>query len=176
MNTVTSIRSRLLAFERRAYNSLRVLADRRVAVRARRLGHKPRPQHLLTGERGEDAAFFHLCALGYTVIARRWRAQRLPGDLDLVAWDGDTLVIFEVKTRTAHDLAPAETHVDEGKRRTLRRMAISFLAQFTQSDRARIPVRFDVLSVYLNTGGADEFEHFPNAFPRANPVRTRTRW
>jgi putative endonuclease len=173
----TAIAARFIALESRAYTSLRTLADRRLATRAKRLGQKQKPPHLLTGERGEDAAFFHLRSLGYTVTARRWRAQRLPGDLDLVAWDGNTLVIFEIKTRTARDLAPAETQVDEPKRRVLRRMAASYLGQFPESDRRRIPLRFDVLSVYLNSEGPPEFEHFPDAFPRANPPRRhRPRW
>ena len=169
MQLANSIRSQIHALGRRAYTSLRALADRRLSSRAQRLGHKSRPRHLVIGERGEDAAFFYLRDLGYTVVARRWRAQRLPGDLDLVAWDGDTLVLFEVKTRTAHDLAPAETQVDEGKRRMLRRMASAYLGQFPEPYRASIPLRFDILSVYFGPAGAT-FEHFPNAFSRANPA------
>ncbi len=84
------LNSLAIAFDR-AYVALRSFADRK----------SPKPPHLLTGERGEDAAYFHLRGLGYTVVARRWRTERLAGDLDLVAWDGSTLVIFEVKTRTA---------------------------------------------------------------------------
>jgi putative endonuclease len=164
------------ALERRLYTPLRAIADRRAATRAARLGERPKPPHLLIGEQGEDAAFFHLRSLGYTITARRWRSQRLPGDLDLVAWDGPTLVVFEIKTRTVRDFAPAETQVDEGKRRALRRMTASYLAQFPEADRRRIPIRFDVLSVYLRPSGAPEFEHFPNAIPRTESSRRRNRW
>jgi len=145
-----------LATERRVYFILQHLAGRRSSG-------NPRPQHLLTGERGEDAAYFHLRSLGYTVVARRWRADRIKGDLDLVAWDGDTLVVFEVKTRTARDLAAAETQVDLYKQRTLRRMAAAYLRQIPEHHRDRVPIRFDVLSVYLLPRGA-EFEHFRDAF------------
>ncbi len=146
------------------YLRLRALADRRQAARALRRDRSPKPQHLLTGERGEDLAYFHLRQLGFTIVARRWHSARLRGDLDLVAWDGDTLVIFEVKTRTAQDFAPAETAVDQEKQRMLRRMALAYRRRLPEPWRDDIPVRFDVLSVYdLPTG--PEFDHIRSAFP-----------
>jgi putative endonuclease len=167
-----SLSALTLAFERRATTSLRALADHREARRAIGAGKNPKPAHLLTGERGEDAAFFHLRALGYTIVARRWRAERLRGDLDLVAWDGDTLVVFEVKTRTARDLAPAEAEVDQYKQQVLRRMATAYLRQLPEPYRASVPVRFDVLSVYLVSVQA-EFDHFRDAFPLTAPAPRR---
>jgi putative endonuclease len=145
-----------LALERRTYTWLRALADRRSSV----------PPHLLLGERGEDAAFFHLRSLGYTVVARRWRSERLAGDLDLVAWDGATLVIFEVKSRSLRGIAPAEMAVDEHKQEMLRKMASAYLRQVPELHRESIQVRFDVLSVYFDSGEA-VFEHRRNAFFRA---------
>jgi putative endonuclease len=153
-----------LSLERRAYTALRSFADRKSL----------KPPHLLTGERGEDAAYFHLRGLGYTIVARRWRAERLRGDLDLVAWDGPTIVIFEVKTRTARDLAPADTAVDAHKQQTLRGMASAYLRQFPGSVRGSIPLRFDILSVYLLSTGT-EFEHILDAFPRVEPAYGRGR-
>ena len=153
-----SIASLTLALERRLYTRLRARADRRSAL----------PPHLLTGERGEDAAFFHLRGLGYTIVARRWRSERLSGDLDLVAWDGPTLVIFEVKTRTSRGITPAEFAVDPYKQKLLRRMASAYLRQIPEAHRTSVPVRFDVLSVYMLPGPQGvqvEFEHLPNAFP-----------
>jgi len=156
------MRFALLALERRLHTHLRARADRK----------SPLPPHLLTGQRGEDAAFFHLRDLGYTIVARRWRSERLSSDLDLVAWDGDTLVFFEVKTRTAHDMAPAETAVDPHKQRQLRLMATAYLRQLPEPYRDNVPLRFDVLSVYI-LPASTEFEHFPNAFPRHAPLRRR---
>ncbi len=146
------------------YLALRRVADRRVATRAARAGRPPQPRHLLTGERGEDLAYFHLCRRGYTVVARRWHSARLRGDLDLVAWDGDTLVIIEVKTRSAHDFVSAETAVTEPKQRMLRRMAMAFRQRFPEPWRDLVPLRFDILSVYDLSSGP-EFEHLHNAFP-----------
>lgn len=158
------LRSSFLSLERRIFLRLRSLADRRLATRAARRNQRPKPSHLLTGERGEDHAFFHLRSLGYTIVARRWVSARVRGDLDLVAFDGDTLVIVEVKTRTARDLFPAEAQVDPAKQRQLRRMTAAWLAQLPARHRSRLPVRFDILSVYLLTDTAD-FEHIRNAFP-----------
>jgi len=152
----------VVEIERRLWMTLRALADRCV----------PQAAHLLTGERGEDAAFFHLRALGYTVVARRWRSERLAGDLDLVAWDGDTLVVVEVKTRTARDFSPAEAAVEGYKKVMLRRMARAYVQQIPEAWRASVPVRFDVLAVYLLPSG-DEFEHFREAFSRDEPRPSR---
>jgi putative endonuclease len=126
----------------------------------------PRPQlapHLETGLAGERAALFELGRRGYVVVARRWTSTRYRGDLDLIAWQGGCLCFIEVKTRTAHDIAPAESAVDLDKRRTLRTLARAYLRGFPDRERATIPTRFDVVSVYL-LGGRPEFQFFPAAF------------
>jgi putative endonuclease len=155
-----------LSLERRIYTRLRDRADRRSLL----------PPHLLTGQRGEDSAFFHLRSLGYTIVARRWHASRVKGDLDLVAWDGPTLVIFEVKTRTARDLAPAESQVDDLKQLQLRKLAAAYLKRLPELHRASVRVRFDILSVYLLLSGQEfehVFEHIQDAFPLLAPSRPR---
>jgi putative endonuclease len=44
------------------------------------------PQHLLTGRRGEDEAYFYLRRQGYVIVARNWRS---PGTAaNLIWWDG----------------------------------------------------------------------------------------
>ncbi|MGC9159413.1 MAG: YraN family protein [Terracidiphilus sp.] len=129
---------------------------------ARRGGSGQVVPHLATGIDGEDAALFYLRRKGYTVVARRWSSGELPGDVDLIAWQGTALCFIEVKTRTAHDDAPAEIAVDAQKRRLLRRLARAYLAQLPAEPVPR--VRFDVLSVYLVPGQKKEFVHFENAF------------
>lgn len=119
--------------------------------------------HLQTGLAGERAALFELGRRGYVVVARRWTNSRYRGDLDLIAWHNDRLCFIEVKTRTARDIAPAESSVDDDKRRTLRRLARAYLRSFPSRERDRIPTRFDIISVYL-LGGTPEFAFFPGAF------------
>jgi putative endonuclease len=131
-------------------------------VARQRGGTKALAAHLATGIAGETAAFFHLRRKGYTVVARRWSSGELPGDLDLIAWQGPMLCIVEVKTRTAHDASPAEIAVDSRKRHTLRRLARRYIHQLPQE--AAPPVRFDVISVYLVPGQQKELRHFESAF------------
>jgi putative endonuclease len=131
-------------------------------IARRRGGASALPAHLETGIEGEDAAFFYLRRKGYTVVARRWSSGNVPGDVDLIAWQGPMLCMIEVKTRTSHDLTPAEVAVDSHKRQTLRRLARQYVRQLPQETAP--PVRFDVLSVYLVPGEEEEFVHFENAF------------
>jgi putative endonuclease len=120
------------------------------------------PAHLITGLDGETAAFFYLRRNGYTMVARRWASGELPGDIDLIAWQGPMLCFIEVKTRTARDITPAEVAVDDHKRKVLRRLAHQYVHQLPQNSAP--PVRFDVLSVYLIPGEKKEFVHFEGSF------------
>jgi putative endonuclease len=120
------------------------------------------PAHLLTGLDGERAAYFYLRRKGYTIVARRWSAGNLPGDIDLIAWRGPVLCFVEVKTRTAHDITPAEVAVDAQKRAVLRRLARRYIRQLPVETAP--PVRFDVASVYLVPGEAKDIRHFEGAF------------
>jgi len=130
-----------------------------------RLGRSPRAApHLLLGLRGEREALFELRRLGYTVVARRWTSPKLRGDLDLVAWDGEWLCFVEVKTRSQRNaMIPAEVAVDRHKQTMLRRMAQVYLGRFPEEKRGNIPIRFDVMAVYLN-GHDRPFELFRGAF------------
>jgi putative endonuclease len=120
------------------------------------------PAHLITGIQGEEAACSFLRQKGYIVVARRWSAGNVPGDLDLIAWQGPLLCIAEVRTRTAHDITPAEATIDGHKRKVLRRLAHHYLRQLPC---AAVPqVRFDEISVYIEPGQKPEITHFENAF------------
>ena len=132
----------------------------RLATRLRRT--QPIAPHLATGMRGERIAYFHLRRLGYTIVARRWRSARLRGDMDLIAWEDDWLCFVEVKTRTSHAVEPAEAAVDADKRTMLRRMAREYLRLL--EDPEKIPVRFDVVSVYCEGNTAPQIELFRGAF------------
>jgi len=139
----------------------RALAGLEWAARRRR-GAEELPAHLATGIDGETAAFFYLRRKGYTLVARRWSSGTLPGDVDLIAWQGPMLCFIEVKSRTARDASPAEIAVDEHKRKILRRLARAYVRQLPQETAP--PVRFDVLSVYLLPGKEKEFQHFEGSF------------
>ena len=138
-------------------------------MRARSCGQRagqqrPAAAAVELGLQGEREALFELRRQGYIVVARRWTSSRMRGDLDLVAWEGEWLCFIEVKTRSGRTaMAPAETAVDHEKQRMLRRMAHAYLRGFPEETRREIPVRFDVIAVYLGDGGR-EFELFRGAF------------
>src|SRR5579859_5646907 len=125
-----------------------------------------RSPHLVTGERGEEAAFFYLRRQGFTVVAQRWNDGPLPGDIDLIAWQGDVLCFVEVKTRTTKDVATASFAVDREKRRILRRLAGHYLRHLPDSEdpEARPQTRFDIVTVYELPGKPREIQLIPAAF------------
>ena len=122
-----------------------------------------RPEHLRTGVRGEEEAYFFLRKQGYVVIARNYRSPRSRSELDLVGWDGDMLCFIEVKTRTRRDIQPAEVAVDPEKQRDLSRVAREFLRKIEGNPG----FRFDIVSVYFEAGAEPAIELFRNAFPLA---------
>jgi putative endonuclease len=129
-------------------------------------GRRKEAAHLETGRRGERAAYFYLRRRRFVVVARGWRSGIVRGDLDLIAWEGDTLCFIEVKTRTTRAVATAEASVDEDKRRNLRRLARHYLRQLPDRDRnaGDVPVRFDILSIYFEEGKSPDFDLFRAAF------------
>jgi putative endonuclease len=131
----------------------------------------PQARHIKTGRRGEDQAYFHLRKMGYIIVARNWRAVRHRGELDLIGWDQHVLCFIEVKTRTSRDVKPAEAAVDREKRYQVARMAREYLRRL----RPGIPIRFDVVSVYLEPDQRTEIQVFKNAYSwrSMNPARYR---
>ena len=99
------------------------------------------------GRRGEDLAHRFLRRQGYVIVARN---HRLPGgdaEADLIAWDGETLVIIEVKSRQNEDFGPPERAIDEEKQAHIRRVARAY-ARKTDTPWER--VRCDVVTVVID--------------------------
>ena len=80
-------------------------------------------------------------------MARNWRARSGAGELDLVGWDGPTLVFVEVKARTSGAAGPPEEAVSPNKQKRIIRAAKEYLRQL---GRKPVDCRFDVVSVSLN--------------------------
>jgi putative endonuclease len=106
------------------------------------------------GEYGEKLACRLLTGQGMTLLARRWRCAQ--GEIDIVAVDGDCLVVCEVKTRRSVLAgAPAEA-VTAVKLARLRRLAAAWLEQ---QSRTFPEVRIDVVAVLVPHRGAAQLEH-----------------
>lgn len=103
-------------------------------------------QHAQLGRRGEDAAAAHVARLGWRVLDRNWHPADLGlrGELDLIALDGTTLVVCEVKTRSGGGAGPAVGGVTPRKLAQLRRLAGAWLAEHPA---VAATVRIDVIGV-----------------------------
>lgn len=101
--------------------------------------------HLATGERGEREAARHLHRRGYKILTRRFSGKH--GELDIVARDGEVLAFVEVKTRGSEQFGAAADAVDAEKREHLVSCAREYLRLL---GNPRIPVRFDIVEVYMD--------------------------
>ena len=111
------------------------------------------------GAYGERRAVQHLIEAGLRVVARNWRCAL--GEVDIIAWDDDTLVFCEVKTRrTASFGTPAEAVV-AAKVRRLRRLAVHWLETHDEHPPA---LRFDVIEVRAPRRGPARVDHIKGAF------------
>jgi len=121
-----------------------------------------KPEHLVTGQKGEEAVYFFLRERGYVIVSRNFRSPRHKGEIDLIGWDGDELCFVEVKTRMRRSLVPAEMAVDAPKQAMLRSTAKAYLRRM----KTLPAVRFDIVSLYYEgTAGGPEITLFKNAFP-----------
>jgi len=98
------------------------------------------------GRRGEDLAHRFLRRQGYIVVARNYRLAAGDGEADLIAWDGEALVIVEVKTRESAAYGPPERAIGEEKVRHMRRVAREYASKTGTPWEL---VRFDVVTVLL---------------------------
>jgi len=101
--------------------------------------------HLLRGRKGERIACFYLLKQGFDILARRYRSRS--GELDIIAYEGDTLVFVEVKTRSTQQFGEPWEFVDWQKQQILRRAAEDFIAD---RDLGQYAYRFDIVSVLGN--------------------------
>ena len=118
-----------------------------------------RAAHLELGERGERAALRYLKEYeAYNVVAtnfrvplgRGMRGQKLTGEIDIIAYEDDTLVFIEVKTRTSDEFARPELAVDLRKQRQIARAARRYRRLMNVT---REPHRYDVVTVIPDAGG-----------------------
>ena len=101
---------------------------------------------LAAGRRGEDLAHRFLRKHGYTIVARNYRLSSGDAEADLIAREGEDLVIVEVKTRATDEYGPPEQAVNPEKRRHLLRVAREYARK---TDTPWEHVRFDVVSIVL---------------------------
>jgi putative endonuclease len=96
-----------------------------------------------TGSRAETTACAFLESQGFTIVTRNF--LRRVGELDIVARDGDLLIIVEVRTRASDRYGGAAASIGRGKQRRIAATAGLLLQRHPDLRRCR--VRFDVIVV-----------------------------
>jgi putative endonuclease len=112
------------------------------------------------GRRGEDAAAAYLERIGFRVEERNWRCPL--GEVDIVARDGESLVLVEVKTRRSERAGTAEEAVSATKQRRIARLAAAYLAGMAEPPAGG--VRFDVVAIRVIAPDRALLRHYRGAF------------
>lgn len=100
-----------------------------------------------------------LARQGYRIVERNCRSRW--GELDVVAYHGETLVFVEVKARRGTQFGDPAAAVDRRKQQRLVRLAQRYLAH----RRLGEPLcRFDIVVVDQRAEGQFRIEVIPNAF------------
>lgn len=112
-----------------------------------------RAPHIELGELGERKAVDCLKSLHhYRIVATNYRVtlgrglggRKVTGEVDIVAYDGETLVFVEVKTRASDELAAPESAVNLRKQRQIARTARRYREMMRLVDE---PYRYDVITL-----------------------------
>jgi putative endonuclease len=136
-----------------------VLPERRLQRSKRPL---PRDQQSdarrATGRLGEDLAAAHLRRLGFTIVARNVRTRE--GEIDLIAFDGVTLIFAEIKSRrvSSHNRGVRADQqplpwLRPRQRARLRRLAVAWLSEGKHLRPTAHTIRFDAVGVIVDAQG-----------------------
>jgi putative endonuclease len=106
------------------------------------------------GRYGEDLVAARLSEAGMVVLARNWRCRT--GEIDIVARDGDVLVVCEVKTRRGLGFGSPLDAVTTLKANRLTRLALEYRRSQALPP---CPLRIDVVGVLVGPDGRVSVEH-----------------
>ena len=113
-----------------------------------------RTHHQALGAQGEAIAAEYLTGLGYRIVARNWRTRE--GEIDLIAYDEDSIVAIEVKTRSGHSYGHPLAAITAIKAARLRRLLLSWVRS-ERPGAARL--RIDAVGVTLRPGERPRIDH-----------------
>jgi putative endonuclease len=111
------------------------------------------------GKMGEEISQKYLQKKKFRIVAKGYRLYR--GEIDLIAYDRNTLVFVEVKTRSRETLGLPEESVNIRKQRQIRKIAEGYLALNSLDE---VECRFDVISLIFDENGSYTISHFKDAF------------
>lgn len=114
-------------------------------------------EHNDFGKLGEEIAVNYLVGKGYEIVERNWRNTHK--EIDIIAKDGETLVIVEVKTRQTDEYGDPDIAVTKKKQRLLIAAANAYLFK----NKLDVETRFDIISIIFKDG-EPVIEHIEDAF------------
>ena len=114
-------------------------------------------QHNQLGKQGEELAVQFLQKLGYNIREINWRNDKY--EIDIVAQDGEELVIVEVKTRSSTAFGNPEEAVTLAKQKHL----INGAERYVELNEIDLDCRFDVISIVLSKD-KHQIKHIIEAF------------
>lgn len=114
--------------------------------------------HNELGRQGEQVAADFLREKGYRIIARNWRFKHK--EVDIVAFDGDYLVVIEVRTRTSSNWEHPRESITPGKIRFLVHATEEFVMQHKIDNK----IRFDVVTCMPIDETKWDIDHIEGAF------------
>ncbi len=113
------------------------------------------------GRRGEEAARIYLKRRGVRILERNFVCAA--GEVDLIGKDGDSLVFFEVKSRTSDRFGPPHLAVHRRKQQQIVRAAQWYLSERRLKD---VACRFDVVAItFFDADEPAQVDWVQNAFP-----------
>lgn len=105
----------------------------------------------------EAVAITYLEEAGVRIKQRNFNCRM--GEIDIIGYDGDTLVFFEVKYRKSPSKGTPEEAVTKAKQRTISSVADFYHIRYKIP--YDIPCRFDVIAIL---GDAKSIKWYKNAF------------
>ena len=115
-------------------------------------------EHNELGKWGEQIARDLLISKGYQILEQNWSCGHK--EIDIIAKDGDELVIVEVRTRRVQCLVDPEETVDKIKQRYL----IWSAEAYVERNNLDMDVRFDIVAILVDNKNERRVEHIENAF------------
>jgi putative endonuclease len=114
-------------------------------------------QHYDLGKKGEELALEYLRKNKYVVKTTNWYFGR--NEVDIIAVEGNELVVIEVKTRSSNYAMEPECAVTKAKQKALVRAANAYVMRYNID----MEVRFDIIGILIQ-GDAHVIRHIKDAF------------
>ncbi|WP_068475590.1 YraN family protein [Saccharicrinis aurantiacus] len=113
--------------------------------------------HNELGNKGEQIAVNFLRKNGYQILEQNWHFKQK--EIDIIAIQGDTLIVAEVKTRSTENWEHPSEAINNSKIKFL----VDATEAFIEERDIDKEIRFDIISV-IPENGEWKIEHIEEAF------------